>query len=250
MDEARRIKSILYPLSRDLRNLHTFVANINSVLQADPDRFAVAVAPGLASIRNTLRSLSKSSKAMLEVNDITLSECEMAKRLSADPDVTLLQPIAHLQQTALSLKSPIDQVYRMVLRLNGYLSPTFVFTVSSMSYSNMMMRDVISVSQRMSAIKKAISRLTDYEMTAGLPANIEHSLSLLMPQLAVIEQEASDIALKMSHLMARMSPLMELSGRLEPIVRMGAAHFRTGQQCLHLPWCWARLHPITSTSSD
>ena len=232
MDEARRIKSILYPLSRDLRNLHTFVANVNSILQAEPDRFAVAAPPGLASIRNTLRSLSKSSKAMLEVNDITVSECEMAERLSSESGVALLKPVPHLHRTALSLQEPIDQVYRMVLRLNGYLSPTFVFTVACMSNSNMMMKDVISVSQRMSAIKKAVSRLTDYEMTAGLPANIEHSLSLLIPQLGVIEQEASDIALKMSQLMASMNPLMELSSRLEPVVRMGAALDNTIQDLI------------------
>ena len=47
MDEARNIKTILYPLARDVRNLHTFVANINNILQAEPDRFALAAPPGL-----------------------------------------------------------------------------------------------------------------------------------------------------------------------------------------------------------
>ncbi|HAG94779.1 MAG TPA: hypothetical protein DCL78_11705, partial [Gammaproteobacteria bacterium] len=70
MDEARNIKTILYPLARDVRNLHTFVANINNILQAEPDRFALAAPPGLASLRNTLRSLAKSTKAMQEVNEI------------------------------------------------------------------------------------------------------------------------------------------------------------------------------------
>ncbi|MGB3620057.1 MAG: hypothetical protein WBA20_01795 [Ketobacter sp.] len=223
MDEARRIKSILYPLARDLRNLHTFVANIQNILHAKPDRFAVGVPPGLTSIRDTLRSLSKSAKAMQEVNDITIRECDLAEQLTGDSVVLMLRSAADLRLTARSLKNPIDQVYRMVMRLSGYLSPTFVFTVATSSLIDMMMKDVEAVSQRMITIKKAVNRLTDYEMTAGLPDHVERRLSLLSPQLGVIEKEAGDIADQMSQLMGKMNQMMELSARLESLMRMGAA---------------------------
>ena len=54
MEEARNLKGILYPLSRDIRNLKTFLANINNILQADPERFALAASPGLMTLRRRL----------------------------------------------------------------------------------------------------------------------------------------------------------------------------------------------------
>jgi hypothetical protein len=223
MEEARHLKSILYPLARDVRNLHTFVANIHNILQAEPDRFALAAPPGLASMRNTLRSLSKSTKAMQEVNDIAIAESAVAEKLAARAMTLVLRPAAHLHDTACKLKQPIDRTYSLIARLNGYLNPLFVFTVSACPVVDVMARDVEKLDRRLSELKKSITRLSDQEMTSGLPKSIQMQLALYKPQLKVIEKESADIAHQMALLMGNMNHLMELSARLEPLIRMAVA---------------------------
>lgn len=223
MDEARNIKSILYPLARDVRNLHTFVANINNILQAEPERFALAAPPGLASMRNTLRSLAKSIKAMQEVNEIAISESAVAEKLAARSMTLVLRPAAHLHDTAKGLKQPLDRAYNLVARLNGYLNPLFVFTVSTSPVVELMARDLEALDQRLYSLKKAIARLSDQELTSGLPRAIEDQLGVYKPRLKVLEKEMADIANQMAMLMGKMNRLMELSARLEPLMRMAVA---------------------------
>lgn len=223
MDEARNIKSILYPLARDVRNLHTFVANINNILQAEPDRFALAAPPGLASLRNTLRSLVKAIKAMQEVNEIAISESAVAEKLAVRSMTLVLRPAAHLHDTARTLKPQVDRAFSLVSRLNGYLNPLFVFTVSTSPVVELMARELDGLDQRLNALKKSIARLSDQELTAGLPQGVEDQLALYGPRLKVMEKEAADIANQMALLMGKMNRLMELSSRLEPLMRMAVA---------------------------
>ena len=56
-EEARLTKNDFYPLMRDIRNLRTFAVNLNNILQAAPDRFAVAAPPGLIALRNSVKNL-------------------------------------------------------------------------------------------------------------------------------------------------------------------------------------------------
>lgn len=223
MDEARKIKTILYPLARDVRNLHTFVANINNILQAEPDRFALAAPPGLASLRNTMRSLAKSTKAMQEVNDIAIGESDVAEKLARRSMTLVLRPAAHLHDTARSLKAPIERAYNLIARLNGYLNPLFVFTVSTSPVIELMARDLEQLDERLTVLKKAVARLSDQELMSGLPAPVEEQLALYAPRLKVMESEMSDIANQMSILMGKMNRLMDLSARLEPLMRMAVA---------------------------
>ncbi|RLU02426.1 MAG: hypothetical protein D9N11_09265 [Ketobacter sp.] len=223
MDEARTIKSILYPLARDVRNLHTFVANINNILQAEPDRFALAAPSGLASLRNTMRSLAKSTKAMQEVNDIAINESAMAEKLAQRSMTLVLRPAAHLHDTARSLKTSIDRAHNLMARLNGYLNPLFVFTVSTSPVAELMARDLDMLDRRLTNLKKTMARLSDQELISGLPNAVEDQLALYVPRLKVMESETSDIANQMSILMGKMNRLMELSARLEPLMRMAVA---------------------------
>lgn len=223
MDEARRTKSILYPLARDMHNLQTFVANIHNILHAQPDRFAVAAAPGLEPLRKTLKSLAASARLMSEVNELAVRESALAASLSGHGQVLLLQPAQHLNQTVCTLQNPVDNLYRLVSRLNAYLNPVFVYSVAAGSTVQLFAEDVSSVQKRLNELKKSVCRLTDYEMTAGLPAQLEHHLALQAPQLSVIAAEAGDIAEQSGSLMGQMGYLQELSSRLTSLIRMGAA---------------------------
>jgi len=223
MDQARTIKSILYPLARDVRNLHTFVANINNILQAEPERFALAAPAGLAALRRTLHSLARSTRAMQEVNDIALSESRLAEQLAQRSMTLVLRPAAHLHDTARALKAPIDRAYNLVARLNGYLNPVFVFTVSTSPVVEAMTRDLEQLDQRLTALKKAIVRLADHEFTSGLSPAVAARLALYEPRLKVMESEAADLANQMSILMGKMNRLLDLSARLSPLMRMAVA---------------------------
>ncbi|AUM13622.1 hypothetical protein [Ketobacter alkanivorans] len=223
MDEARNIKSILYPLARDVRNLHTFVANINNILQAEPERFALAAPPGLASLRNTLRSLTKSIKAMQEVNDIAIEESAVAEKLAARSMTLVLRPAAHLHDTVRALKQPLDRAFNLVARLNGYLNPLFVFTVSTAPVVDLMARDLEVLEQRLSGLKRSVARLSDQELISGLPQPIEDQLGVYGPRFKVMEKETADVANQMALLMGKMNHLVEISARLEPLMRMAVA---------------------------
>ena len=54
MDEARKLRTIIYPLSRDIRNLRTFIANINNTLQADPHFGRILAAYGGVFVAGSL----------------------------------------------------------------------------------------------------------------------------------------------------------------------------------------------------
>lgn len=222
MDEARNLKSILYPLSRDIRNLQTFLANIRNILQAQPDRFALAAPPGLMSLRKTLKSLSASTKAIQEVNDIALRESALAEELSENAMSLVLRPAARLRDATRAMNNPVNQAHSLVTRLNGYLSPLFVFSVSAGPEVESMQRDVTLVEQRLADIKKSVTRLTDQELIVGLSQTMESQLSVVRPQLQEVEQEVEDIAEQMALLMGKMNKLSKLSSRLHPLMRMAA----------------------------
>lgn len=223
MEEARNLKSILYPLSRDIRNLQTFLSNINNILQAEPERFALAAPPGLMSLRKTLKSLSASTKAMQEVNEITLRESVLAEELSNRTLSLVLRPAAQLRDAARKMNGPVNQAHSLVTRLNGYLNPLFVFSVSVSPEVEIMRRDLALVEQRLNAIKKPIGRLTDHELIMGLSQSTEVGLGVVRPQLHELEKEVEDIAEQMALLMGKMNPLQKLSSQLQPLMRMAAA---------------------------
>lgn len=223
MDEARKLKSILYPLSRDVRNLRTFVTNINNILQAEPQRFALAAPVGLASLRSSVRTLNKVTRAMKETTDIAFQESTVASSLSERTRVPLLRPAAQLNVLTRNIKPQVDRTFNNVLRIEGYLNPVFVFMAAMIPVVENMARDVAMVDDSIQQFKKAVSRLVDLELTSGLPVDAEKRMAVLSPQFAVIEQETSDIAAQTGMLMGKMNRLQELSAKLEVLVRMGAA---------------------------
>ena len=223
MDEARKLKSILYPLSRDVRNLRTFVGNINNILQAEPQRFAVAAPVGIASVRSSVRTLNKSTRAMKETTDIALQESTVAASLSERTQVPLLRPAAQLNALARNIKPQADRAHNNVLRIEGYLNPVFVFMAAMIPVVENMQRDVDQLDERIQLFKKSVSRLVDQELTSGLPVEAEKRMALLTPQFAVIEQETADISAQTGMLMGKMNRLQELCAKLDVLVRMGAA---------------------------
>ncbi|MCG8535173.1 MAG: hypothetical protein MI808_08765 [Pseudomonadales bacterium] len=223
MEEARNLKGILYPLSRDIRNLKTFLANINNILQADPERFALAASPGLMTLRKTLKSLSVSTKAMQDVNEITLRESVLAEEMGAKAFSLVLQPAAQLRATARVLNGPVNQAHSLVTRLNGYLNPMFVFGVSVSPEVELMRREVLMVEQRLSSVKKSVGKLTDHELIQGLPQSTESRLAVIRPQLSTLEEEVADIAEQMALLMGKMNHVQKLCTQLQPLLRMAAA---------------------------
>jgi hypothetical protein len=84
-------------------------------------------------------------------------------------------------------------------------------------------REVDQLDERLLHFKKAVSRLVDLELTSGLSADAEKKLEILTPQFSVIEQETADISSQVGLLMGKMNRLSELTGKLEILVRMGAA---------------------------
>lgn len=223
MDEARKLKSILYPLSRDVRNLRTFIHNINNILQAEPQRFAVAAPVGLATLRSSVRTLNKATRAMKETTDIALQESMVAASLAQRTRIPLLRPAAQLNTLARNLKPRADRAYNSVLRIEGYLNPVFVFMAAMIPVVGNMARDIALIDDGIQHFKKSVSRLVDHEMTSGLPGNAEKQMAVLSPQFAVISQEAADIAAQTGLLMGKMNRLQELSSKLEVLVRMSAA---------------------------
>ena len=223
MDEARKLKSILYPLSRDVRNLRTFVANINNILQAEPQRFAVAAPVGIKSLRNSVRTLSKSSRATKEVNDIALQESTVAASLSQATQIPLLRPAAQLNQLARNIKPQVDRAYSSVVRIEGYLNPVFVFMAAMIPVVENMQHDVDTLDEKLLLLKKTVSRMVDQELTSGLPAVVEQQMELLTPQLTVIADETADVSAQVGLLMGKLNRLSEMSAKLEVLVRMGAA---------------------------
>lgn len=223
MEEARKLRTILYPLARDIRNLSTFVANINNVLQADAQRFAIGAPVGLLSIRNSVRSLNKNTRAMKEVNDIALQESSVAASLAEATGNTLLRPALQLNLLARNAKPQVDRTYSCVLRIEGYLNPVFVFMAALIPVVQSMQSDVQALDDRMAQFKKTVSRLADQELTSGLPGEAEQQLEQLIPQFSVIEQETSDISAQVGLLMGKMNRLSELSSKLEILLRMSAA---------------------------
>ena len=223
MDEARKLKSILYPLSRDVRNLRTFIHNINNILQAEPQRFAVAAPVGLLSLRSSVKTLNRATRAMKETTDIALQESLVAASLAERTRIVLLRPAAQLNDLARNLKPRADRAYNSVLRIEGYLNPVFVFMAAMVPMVEAMERDIGVVDDKIQLFKKSVSRLVDQELTSGLPADAEKQMAVLTPQFAVIEQETADIAAQTGLLMGKMNRLQELSAKLEVLVRMGAA---------------------------
>lgn len=223
MDEARKLKAILYPLSRDVRNLRTFTLNIHNILQAEPQRFAVAAPVGLMTLRNSVRTLNKATRAIKETTDIALQESTEAASLALRTRHPSLRPATHLNSLARHLKPQMDRVHNSVLRIEGYLNPVFVFMAAMIPQVDGMIADVARADERIQYFKKAVSRLADHELTAGLPGAAEKQMAVLSPQLAVIAQETADIAAQTGLLMGKMNRLQELSAKLEVLVRMGAA---------------------------
>ncbi len=223
MEQARKLRTILYPLSRDIRNLRTFIANINNVLQADPQRFVVGAPVGLLSVRNSVRSLQKNTRAIKEVNDIALQESSVAAALVERTGTPLLRPAQQLNLLARNLKPRVDRTHSAVVRIEGYLNPVFVFMAALIPVVESMQQEVEVLDDRLLQFKKAVQRLADQELTAGLPAEAEKQLELLTPQFSVIEQETADISAQVGLLMGKLNRLSELSAKLEVLVRMGAA---------------------------
>lgn len=223
MEEARKLKSILYPLSREVRNLRTFIHNINNILQAEPQRFAVAAPVGLATLRSSVRTLSRVTRATKETTDIAVQESAVAASLAERTRLPLLRPAAQLNALARNIKPQSDRAANSVMRIEGYLNPVFVFMAAMIPVIETMQRDIVLVDDNVQVFKKSVSRLVDQELTSGLPAEAERQLALLAPQFAVIEQEAADIAAQTGLMMGKMSRMQELSAKLEVLVRMGAA---------------------------
>ncbi len=223
MDEARKLKSILYPLSRDMRNLRTFINNINNILQAEPQRFAVAAPTGLACLRSSVRSLNKATRAMKETTDIAMQESTVASSLAESTRILMLRPAAQLNILARNIKPQVDRAYNSVARIEGYLNPIFVFMAATIPVVENMVRDVELVDEKIQLFKKSVSRLVDQELTSGLPVDSEMRMATLAPQFAVIEQETADIAAQTGMLMGKMGRLLELSAKLDVLVRIGAA---------------------------
>ncbi|HVK99345.1 MAG TPA: hypothetical protein VM553_06000 [Dongiaceae bacterium] len=223
MEEARKLRTILYPLARDIRNLSTFVANINNVLQADAQRFVVGAPVGLLSIRNSVRSLNKNVRAMKDVNDIALQESSVAAALSETTGIPLLRPALQLNLLSRNAKQAIDRTHTGVVRVEGYLNPVFVFMAALIPVVESMQAEVQALDEKMSLFKKAVSRLSDQELTSGLPLAVEKQLETLIPQFSVIEQETADVAAQVGLLMGKMNRLSELSSKLEVLLRMSSA---------------------------
>lgn len=223
MDEARNLKAILYPLSRDVRNLRTFIHNINNILQAEPQRFAVAAPAGLASVRGGVRTLNRITRAMKEATDMALQESMVAASLAERTGIPQLRPAAQLHDLATNLKPVADRAFSSVLRIEGYLNPVFVFMAALIPVVNGMEQDVGQIDDKVQQFKKSVSRLVDQELTTGLPVLAEQQFAVLNPQFAVVAQELCDVAAQTSLLMGKMGRLQELSSRLDVLVRMGAA---------------------------
>ncbi|MAR91623.1 MAG: hypothetical protein CML06_12185 [Pseudomonadales bacterium] len=220
MEEARNIKSTLYPLARDLRTLKTCVANIHNILQAEPEPFAPAAPPGLAALRNTLRQLSRSLRLLQQCNETAVAESAQAEKLAQRAMTLVLRPAARLHDGSLRQRQPLERAINMAGRLNGYLNPLFVFTVSVAPVVQLMLRDLEALDQRLARLKKAINRASDEELTRGLPPRVEEQLAILAPRLKNLQRELADIGYQMGLLMGRMNRLAELSARLEPVLRI------------------------------
>lgn len=223
MEEARKLKSILYPLSREVRNLRTFIHNINHILQAEPQRFAVAAPVGLATLRSSVRTLSRATRAMRETTDVAQQDSAVAASLAERTRTPLLRPAAQLNALACNIRPDVERAANSVARVEGYLNPLFVFTAAMVPVLDTMQRDIDQVDEQVQQFKKSVSRMVDQELTSGLPAEAEQQMSQLTPQFAVIEQETADIAAQTGLLMGKMNKLQELAGRLDVLVRMGAA---------------------------
>lgn len=223
MDEARKLKAILYPLSRNVRNLRTFIQNIHNILLAEPQRFAVAAPVGLQTVRNSVRTLNKATRAMKETTDIALQHSTEAASLALRTRLAVLRPAAHLNSLVRHAKPQVDRVHNSVLRIEGYLNPLFVFMAAMIPQVDAMSHDIALADERIQYFKKAVSRLADHELTGGLPGNAEKQMAVLVPQLTVIAQEAADISAQTGLLMGRMNRLQELSARLDVLVRMSVA---------------------------
>lgn len=223
MEEARKLRTLLFPLSRDIRNLRTFIVNIDNILQAEPQRFVVGAPVGLLSLRNSVRSLHRNTRAMKEATDITLHESSVAAALATCADTPLLRPAAALNTRTRQLKPMVDRAHASIVRIEGYLNPLFVFMAAVLPLVAGLRREVEALDERLGPFKKGALRLADLELTSGLPVTAEKELALLTSQFGVIEQEAADIAAQVGLLMGKLNRLSELSARLESLVRMGAA---------------------------
>ena len=220
MDEARQIKRKLYSLSRNVRNLQICVANINNILQAQPNRVALAAPPGLAAMRSTMGSLFHSTRLMQEVNELALQEGSVALELIEDSDSLLLQPVLQLYQTAKDTKPILDIAHNHVNRLHGQLNSLFVATVTFCPVVEPMIADAARIDARIAVIKRIMNRIAGQAFTGGLPGALEKRLRMLKPQLAVVDQEIQDIGSQLALLMGKMNKLVELSQRLEPVMRI------------------------------
>ena len=223
MEEARQVKSALYPLSRDIKNLATFVINIRNILQAEPERFAVVAPPGLLPMRRTLKSLSKSTLAIQEVNDIAMRESCVAEELAARSMLPILRPAARLRDASRSMKDPLNRAHSLVTRLNGYLNPLFMFAITANPEIELFQGEVEVTEQRIGEVKRIISRLTDQEVILGLTPVMQTQLETLRPQIQELESEIENICQQMGLLMGKMNQLSKLNNRLLPLMRMAAA---------------------------
>ena len=222
MDEARKLKSILYPMSRDVRNLRTFISNINNTLQATPQRFAVAAPIGLASLRGSVRSLNQVTRALKEATDSTLQECQLATVQISAEDAER-QPLVRLAELTGQLKPRADRAYNSVVRIEGYLNPVFVFMAVLIPVVEGMESAAGRIETNVLYFKKLFSRLVDQEQIAGLPLDAEKEMAELVPQLATLSAELADVAAQTGLMMGKMNRLQELSARLDVLLRMSAA---------------------------
>lgn len=223
MDEARRIKQLLYPLSRDIRNLHIFTQNIERALQAPPSRFAVAAPVSLITAKQTVKSLLTSVRTLMEVNEIILKESAIAENLSQHSMTLVLRPAAHLNDVAREKKVYLERAHGLLARLNVYLNPLFIFTMANLPVVDALKNHTMATEQRLALVKKSISRLSDQEMITGISSVLEARLQKLYPSLSTIRQECSDIAQQIALIMGKMNRLTDYSGQLEPAVRMALA---------------------------
>ena len=220
MEEARHVKRSLYSLSRTIKQLQSPVANLNNLLQAEPERFVLSAPVGLASMRTTLGGLFHAIQTLHEVNEVTLQESEYARELASDSFSFLLHPMMDLNSTAKSIRPSLVKLHGQIARLHGYLNSVFVSVVVFCPAAEQMLKRTVQMDTRLAIVKRTMNRLSGKELTTGLPQMMEKRLRSLKPKLNLLDQELQGIARQMSSQLARTTRLTEVCAGMESLVKM------------------------------
>lgn len=223
MEEARQIKSALYPLSRDVKSLTTIILNIRNILQAEPEFFALAAPPGLLVLRRAMHSLLNSTLALQEINDIALRESTVAEKLAQNSMLPVLRPAARLRDAAENFSGPLSRCHTLIARLNGHLNPLFVYAIGLNPEVERFLSEVELTDRHITELKKTVGRLADQDIILGLAPGTDRQLTMFKPQIQALENDIEDIAQHSALIMGKMNLLSKLSGRLQPVLRIAGA---------------------------